>query len=74
MAKIELRILDDNGKLLEKRVQEISIGNGSLSEIEQAVQKYEQSEMKQITRRLLEEEQAKFIANSLSSGEKKLKT
>ncbi|MEM6404711.1 MAG: hypothetical protein AAF757_31545 [Cyanobacteria bacterium P01_D01_bin.116] len=71
MAKIELRILDDKGNLLEKRLQELDIGSGSLSEIEQAVQAYEQSEMKQITRCLLEEEQSKFIKSDLTSGEKK---
>ena len=61
MAKIELRILDDQGKLLEKREQEVEIGTGSLQEIEQSVQKYEQSEMKHITRCLLQEEQSKFV-------------
>lgn len=72
MAKIELRILDDKGNLLESRIQEIEIGSGSLLEIERAVQAYEQSEMKQITRCLLEEEQSKFIKSNLTSGEKKI--
>lgn len=72
MTKIELRILDDTGKLLEKREKIIDIGSGSLSEIKQAVQSYEQSEMKQITSRLLLCEQAKFIAKNVTSGEKKL--
>lgn len=62
MAKIKLILLDDAGKVLQEREQKVEIGKGSFSEIEQGVEDYQQKEMKELTKLLLEEEQKKFIS------------
>ena len=64
MAKIKLVLLDDEGKILQERVQKVELGGGSFNEIEQAVEDYQQKEMKELTKILLEEEQKKFISTT----------
>lgn len=64
MAKIKLVLLDDDGKILQEREQKVDIGSGSFSEIERGVESYQQKEMKELTKGLLEEEQKKFISQT----------
>lgn len=61
MAKIKLILLGDNDKVLQEREARIDVGSGSFTEIEKAVETYQQKEMKEITKRLLSEEQKKFV-------------
>ncbi len=62
MAKIDIRLKDDNGEQIGKqREYELEVGTGSLAEIEAAVEVLKRKTLPEIEQQLLIEAQAQEI-------------
>lgn len=62
MAKIEIKLKDDNGKEIgQQQVYELEVGGGTLEEIEAAVEKFKRASLPEIEQKLLSEAQATEI-------------
>jgi len=74
MAKIEIVIKDDNGKRIgEQQEYELEVGEGSLAEIEAAVEEFKRKSLPKIEGELLSESQAQLIKKKRRTGTKRHK-
>ena len=61
MKRVEICIRDESGEVISTRELELDTGTGRFDEIEEAIERFRQRAMKELTGDLLEQEQARFI-------------
>jgi len=71
MARIKITIEDDFGNRIGKeefKEYYLNIGNGTLDEIEGAVEEFKNRALSEIEKQLLKQEQSKYIAEEKKEG------